>query len=42
MGLALGLMVRLMAQLGLEYRFGPVTESATATHTGPSTARPSP
>jgi septum formation protein len=42
MGLALGLMVRLMAQLGLEYRFGPVTESATATHTAPSTARPSP
>ena len=42
MGLALGLMVRLMAQLGLEYRFGPITESATATHTASSTARPSP
>ena len=42
MGLALGLMVRLMTQLGLEYRFGPITESATAPHTAPSTARPSP
>ncbi len=42
MGLALGLMVRLMAQLGLDYRFGPITESATATHNAPSTARPSP
>jgi len=42
MGLALGLMVRLMAQLGLEYRFGPITQSATATHNASSTARPSP
>jgi septum formation protein len=42
MGLALGLMVRLMGQVGLEYRFGPITASAAPTHTAPSTARPSP
>jgi septum formation protein len=42
MGLALGLMVRLMAQIGVEYRFGPVTESAQAVHNAPATAPPSP
>ena len=42
MGLALGLMVRLMAQLGAEYRFGAITESVTAMHNAPAIARPSP
>ena len=46
MGLALGLMVRLMGRLGLEYAFGPITESASlhaaSPHNAPSSARPSP
>jgi septum formation protein len=42
MGLALGLMVRLMAQVGVEYRFGPLTTVAEPTRSAPATAPPSP
>ena len=42
MGLALGLMVRLMARVGVEYRFGELIARQPGSHTGPATARPSP
>jgi len=42
MGLALGLMVRLMARVGVEYRFGTVTAVAEGSHTGLATPGPSP
>jgi septum formation protein len=42
MGLALGMMVRLLRQLDLEYPFGPLTESAAPMRSVPSSVRPSP
>jgi septum formation protein len=42
MGLALGLMVRLLEGVGLSYRFGPITEAREPVHSAPATARPSP
>ena len=42
MGLALGLMVRLLEGVGLSYRFGPITEAREPVHNAPATARPSP
>ena len=42
MGLALGLMVRLMARVGVEYRFGELIARRPDAHSGPATAQPSP
>ena len=42
MGLALGLMVRLMARVGIEYRFGAVIATPGVSHSDPATPRPSP
>jgi septum formation protein len=42
MGLALGLMVKLLARVDLAYRFGPIREAEEATHTGHATSRPAP
>ncbi len=41
MGLALGLMVRLMAGVGVEYRFGEIISRPFDLRTGPATPRPS-
>ena len=47
MGLALGMMVRLLERLGVDYRFGPLTLGSSAVqaggpHSAPATGRPSP
>jgi len=42
MGLALGLMVRLMARVGVEYRFGEIIARGHDSRSGPAIARPSP
>ena len=42
MGLALGLMVRLMARVGIEYRFGALIAPPGVSHSDPATPRPSP
>ena len=42
MGLALGLMVRLMGRVGVEYRFGEIITSDHASRSGLATPRPSP
>jgi nucleoside triphosphate pyrophosphatase len=42
MGLALGLMVRLMARVGVEYRFGALISVAEGQRTGPARPGPSP
>jgi septum formation protein len=42
MGLALGLTVRLMARVGVEYRFGTLIARQPDPRSGPATARPSP
>ena len=42
MGLALGLMVRLMARVGVDYRFGELTLRQADGRTGPATPQPSP
>ena len=42
MGLALGLMVRLMGRVGVEYRFGEIITRDHASHSGLATPRPSP
>jgi septum formation protein len=42
MGLALGLMVRLMARVGVEYRFGEIIMGDHDPRSGPATRRPSP
>jgi septum formation protein len=42
MGLALGLMVRLMARVGVEYRFGSLTARPEGSHSDDATPRPSP
>jgi septum formation protein len=42
MGLALGLTVRLMAKVGVEYRFGEISETRDSERIARATARPSP
>jgi len=42
MGLALGLMVRLMARVGVEYRFGEIITREHDLRSGPAIPRPSP
>jgi septum formation protein len=42
MGLALGLMVRLMARVGVEYRFGEITARRPDPHSAAATPRPLP
>ena len=42
MGLALGLMVRLMDRVGVEYRFGEIVTRDHDSRSGPATLRPSP
>ena len=42
MGLALGLMVRLLARVGVRYRFGEITVLPAARHNDPATPVPSP
>lgn len=42
MGLALGLMVRLMARVGVEYRFGEIIARHPGSHSAGATPRPSP
>ena len=42
MGLALGLMVRLMACVGVEYRFGEIVTRDHDPHSGPARSPPSP
>ena len=42
MGLALGLMVRLMARVGVEYRFGEIIARHGGSHSDPARPRPSP
>jgi septum formation protein len=42
MGLALGLTVRLMARVGVEYRFGALIARQPDSHSGPARPQPSP